>query len=101
MFLFSHNIISSVPIVVGFESTVYTTSESEGMVELSVVLPQTVLPVTDPSMGGAPRPFSLLLSTKDGTASKTVLLIFLSITYVDAFFFLLLRFIRRLQTHKE
>ena len=48
------------------------------MVELSVL-------VTDPPMGGASRPFSFLLSTKDGTASKTVLL---SITYVDAFLLL-------------
>ena len=61
--LYVHNFLFSVPIVVGFESTAYTTSESEGTVELSVV-------VTDPSMGGAPRPFSLSVYTADGTASK-------------------------------
>ena len=52
---FQKPMLIAVPIVVGFESTAYTTSESEGMVELSVV-------VTDPPMGGAPRPFSLSVS---------------------------------------
>ena len=44
----------------GFEVDVYISSESQGLVELSVV-------VTDPP-SGAPRPFSLSLNTVDDTA---------------------------------
>ena len=51
----------TVPITVGYEFTVYTTSEGEGMVELSVV-------IFDPPSGGAPRPFTLSINTEDGTA---------------------------------
>ena len=52
----------TVPITVGYEFTVYTTSEGEGMVELSVV-------IFDPPSGGAPRPFTLSINTENGTAS--------------------------------
>ena len=45
---------------VGFEVNVYISLESQGLVELSVV-------VTDPP-SGAPRPFSLSLNTVDETA---------------------------------
>ena len=51
----------TVPITVGYEFTVYTTFEGEGMVELSVV-------IFDPPSGGAPRPFTLSINTEDGTA---------------------------------
>ena len=46
--------------MVGFEAVSYSTSESQGFVEISVI-------VTDPP-SGAPRPFSLLLDTTDDTA---------------------------------
>ena len=48
-------------IIVGYEFTVYTTSEGQGMVELSVI-------IFNPSSGGAPRPFTLSVNTEDGTA---------------------------------
>ena len=57
----------TVPIYVSYEFTVYTTSEGEGMVELSVV-------VFDSASGGAlrpggaPRSFTLSINTEDGTA---------------------------------
>ena len=51
----------TVPITVGYEFTVYTTSEGEDMVELSVI-------IFDPPSGGAPRPFTLSINTEDGTA---------------------------------
>ena len=48
-------------VTVGFEAEVYTVTESQRQVEISVV-------ITDPSSGGAPRPFTLLLNTADNTA---------------------------------
>ena len=48
--------------MVGFEFTTYSVDEDDGMVEVAVV-------VTEP-FGGAPQPFSLSLSTKDGTACE-------------------------------
>ena len=53
--------IPTVPITVGYEFTVYTTSEGEGMVELSVI-------IFDPPSGGAPRPFTLSMNTEDDPA---------------------------------
>ena len=50
----------------GFEAVSYSTSESQGFVEISVV-------VTDPP-SGAPRPFSLLLNTADDTAGLCVVI---------------------------
>ena len=50
-----------VPIIVGHERTVYTTSEGDGQVELCVV-------VFEPN-GGAPREFTLTITTENGTAS--------------------------------
>ena len=44
---------------IGYETTSYLTSESQGMVELTIVL--------IPS-GPAPRPFTLFVSTTDNTA---------------------------------
>ena len=75
---FLHNVISVVslctvilyiylhagPITVGYEFLTYTTSEGEGMVTLSII-------IFEPDTGGAPRPFSLSVSTSDGSASKT------------------------------
>ena len=46
---------------VGYHPTVYTTSEGEGMVELNIFV--FIHPVA-----GAPRPFSLSVTTQDGTA---------------------------------
>ena len=50
-------------ITVGYEFTVYMTSEGEGAVELCAL-------ITEPDSGGAPRVFSLLSSTRNSTASK-------------------------------
>ena len=50
-----------VPIVVGHELTVYTTTEGNGQVELCVV-------IFDPP-SGVPREFTLTINTQDGTAS--------------------------------
>ena len=50
-----------VPIIVGHERTVYTTSEGGGQVELCVV-------IFEPSSGGAPREFNLTITTENGTA---------------------------------
>ena len=49
------------PIQVGYDPTLYTTSEGEGMVELNIFVFSH--PVT-----GTPRPFTLSVSTIDGTA---------------------------------
>ncbi|CAI8053959.1 P-selectin [Geodia barretti] len=49
------------PISFGFDATVYTTSESQGMVEVRIV-------VQTPSTGGTPQPFSVSVSTTDDTA---------------------------------
>ena len=46
------------PIEVGYDPTVYTTSEGEGMVELNIFVFSH--PVT-----GAPRPFNLSVNTID------------------------------------
>ena len=48
-------------ITVGFSATLYTTSEDQGSVEISII-------ISEPSSGGAPRPFSLSLSTQNNTA---------------------------------
>ena len=52
---------SSVFVRVGYDPTVYTTSEGEGMVELNMFVFSH--PVT-----GAPQPFTLSVTTEDGTA---------------------------------
>ena len=46
---------------VGYDPTMYLTSESQGMVELTIVL----FPLEP-----APRPFNLTISTVDDTAGK-------------------------------
>ena len=48
-------------IEVGYDPTLYTTSEGEGMVELNIFVFSH--PVT-----GTPRPFNLSVNTQDGTA---------------------------------
>ena len=53
-------------ITVGYEFTVYTTSEGRGMVELSVI-------ISNPPSGGASRPFVLSVNTQDGTAGIYIL----------------------------
>ena len=50
-------------IVVGYRPTLYTTSEGQGFVDLTVV-------IFEPSTGGAPRDFVLSINTQDGTAGK-------------------------------
>ena len=58
--------LPTVPITVGYEFTVYTTSEGEGMVELSVIIFDPLS--GGPLPGGAIRPFTLSVNTEDGTA---------------------------------
>ena len=52
------------PIVVGYELTVYTTSEGEEEVELCAI-------VHDPPSGGAPRPFVISSTTRNGSACRS------------------------------
>ena len=54
-------IFCPVVITVGYELTTYTISEDQGAVNLSVI-------IFAPPTGGAPRPFSLSVSTGDGSA---------------------------------
>ena len=49
------------PIQVGYDPTVYTTSEVEGRVELTIF-------VFSHPVDGAPRPFTLSVSTQDESA---------------------------------
>ena len=58
-------ILFSVLVRVGYDPTVYTTSEGEGMVELNIFVFSH--PVT-----GAPRPFTLSVNTQDGTAGMLI-----------------------------
>ena len=51
------------PIEVGYDPDVHVTNESAGSVDL------TIRVFSHP--GGAPRPFSLLVNTEDGTASMS------------------------------
>ena len=51
------------PIEVGYDPDSYVTTESAGSVHL------TIRVFSHP--GGAPRPFSLLVNTEDGTASMS------------------------------
>ena len=53
-------VVPAPQITVGFGASVYTATESERMVDVSIV-------VTD-SSGGTPRPFSLSVTTQDNTA---------------------------------
>ena len=46
-------------VTVGYERTVYTTTEGQGMVELCAVVP-----------GGAPRIFTISITTQNGTAGS-------------------------------
>ena len=48
---------------VGYEAEMYTATESQSVIELSII-------VTDPPTGGAPRPFTLSLSTGDNIAGR-------------------------------
>ena len=54
---------SSVIITVRYSAATYTTSESQGTVQLTLL-------VVGPSTGGAPRSFTLVTNTDDGTASR-------------------------------
>ena len=54
---------SSVIITVRYSATTYTTSESQGTVQLTLL-------VVGPSTGGTPRSFTLVANTGDGTASR-------------------------------
>ena len=56
---------STVIITVGYELSVYFTSERQCMVELSVI-------IFDPPTGGAPRPLTLSVNTEDGSAGTTM-----------------------------
>ena len=50
----------------GYEARVYTATESQGEVELSIS-------VTEPPTGGALRPFTLTMNMEDGTARMLTL----------------------------
>ena len=54
-------------LTVGYEITTYQTSESMGFVSLSIAL-------FNPPSGGAPRPFTLSVSTRGGTAGNIIVL---------------------------
>ena len=51
------------PITVGYEFTVYSTSESAGVVEICAI-------IYEPPTGGALRDFVVSSTTRDGSASK-------------------------------
>ena len=55
----------AVLIEVGYELTLYVTSEGQGAVNLSII-------IFNPPTGRAPRPFTLSVSTEDGTASMHI-----------------------------
>ena len=54
---------SLVIIAVRYSATTYTASERMGTVQLTLL-------VVGPSTGGAPRSFTLVANTEDGTASR-------------------------------
>ena len=62
-------------IEVGYDPQSYVTTESAGSVEL------TIRVFSHP--GGAPRPFSLLVNTEDGTASMSETMIVIPYTTVS------------------
>ena len=64
MFLFSE------PLAVGYDSIAYTTSESAGNVTLTIRVFSHALNGTN----GAPRPFTLRVTTGDGNASMCFVL---------------------------
>ena len=51
------------PITVGYQFTVYSTSESAGVVEICAI-------IYEPPTGGAPREFVVSSATRDGSASE-------------------------------
>ena len=53
----------------GYDAEVYTATESQREVELYIA-------VTNPSAGGALRPFTLVINTDNGTASNSFLIMF-------------------------
>jgi hypothetical protein len=56
---------NDIPIVVGYEVTTHTTTETDGYVELCAVIFETL-------SGLAPRPFELTVNTGDGSARKII-----------------------------
>ena len=60
------------PIEVGYDPDVHVTTESAGSVDL------TIRVFSHP--GGAPRPFSLLVNTEDGTSSMSETMIVITYT---------------------
>ena len=60
------SVFSAVDITVGYEPTLYTTTEGQGQVELCAV-------IFEPDTGGAPRPFELSFTTEDGSAGQLVI----------------------------
>ena len=63
-FALKHQLLTSPEIQVGYDPTVYITSESIGFVVLNISVFSH--PVT-----GTPRPFTLSVTTQDGTASMS------------------------------
>ena len=64
-------LLQSDQIEVGYELTMYATSEDQEIVRLNIVIHK-------PNSGQAPRPFSLTVTTSDGTAG-----IYLDCFYCD------------------
>ena len=56
------SLTTTVPITVGYNPVLYTTTEGQGFVVLNIT-------IFDPPTGGTPRPFTLVVNTQDGTAS--------------------------------
>ena len=59
---FKNNFILFSEIIVGYEFTSYTTTETMGSVTLCAI-------IYNPPSGVAPRPFTISATTQDGTAS--------------------------------
>ena len=70
------NIIAnfSADIHIGYERTVYTTPESQGLVALCAI-------IYAPSSGGAPRPFTISYTTANDTAGNIL-------TFVSAYIYM-------------
>ena len=62
------------PITVGYDPDLYVTTETDGSVTL------TIRVFSHP--GGAPRPFTLVVNTQDGTASMFLARVILHVYHI-------------------
>ena len=78
-YTFSSRLLSfhAVLIEVGYEITTYTTTESVGVVDLSII-------IFNPPTYGAPRPFTLSVNTEDGSASIFILSLYAIMHFVTS-----------------